>query len=320
MHGTADPVVPYANASARPQTFGRRNESCSATDTQAFLASRGAPSYLEPIPDAGHVPAADLYVAPWNITLWGFVIQALDLQSASVGLPATATRARGGGADLARRAAPGDPSAASLRERTAAINTGDLLFVRPPLNDQIGIDAGILDTGNATIWWLREHGVEVDSNLTVTHVAMAMRDQTTGELLVVQAIPPAVTTTPADVFFQNITGVEYFHGVIIDPAVRSAGRAATSIAAQQFGKPYADAFQPPSSGKFYCSSLVEYAYQHALSRSDPVFTQQTFDLLFVPLDFWEKYYASMNLTLPTNEPGSNPTLLLHSAIVNFTKI
>ena len=34
MHGTADPIVPYSNASARPSTEGRRNESCSATDTR----------------------------------------------------------------------------------------------------------------------------------------------------------------------------------------------------------------------------------------------------------------------------------------------
>ena len=33
FHGTADKTVPFSNASARPSSEGRRNESCSATDT-----------------------------------------------------------------------------------------------------------------------------------------------------------------------------------------------------------------------------------------------------------------------------------------------
>eukprot|EP00035_Acanthoeca_spectabilis_P007970 m.146801 g.146801 ORF g.146801 m.146801 type:complete len:79 (-) comp14159_c0_seq1:4846-5082(-) len=77
---------------------------------------------------------------------------------------------------------------------------------------------------------------------------------------------------------------------------------------KQLGRPYANAFQQPSSGEFYCSSLVEYAYQQALARNDPVFTQDTFHLLFVPKTFWRKQYAAMNVTMPVNETGSNPTL------------
>lgn len=309
IHGTADPVVPYSNASARPETEGRRNESCSATDTQSFLQSRGARSYLAPIPGAGHVPAADLYVTPWNVTLWGFVVNALDLTDAS---PVTEPI-------QSSSQAVGTTHGPSFEERTANIKTGDLLFVRPPLDDQIGLDAGILDTGNATIWWLREHGVSVTSNITVTHVAIALRDEL-GQLQIVQAVPPVVTLTPGEFFFSNITGVEYFHGTITDPTVRAAGSNAVTVAMKQLGRPYANAFQQPSSGEFYCSSLVEYAYQQALARNDPVFTQDTFHLLFVPKTFWRKYYAAMNVTMPVNETGSNPTLLLHSNIVNFTQI
>ena len=101
FHGTADPVVPYDNATARggPDNtvregdlsshtktlitlcailrvvrvidcqlrnnfvrvdgvqLGKRNQSCSATDTQAYAAARGADATLVPIPNAGHVRA-----------------------------------------------------------------------------------------------------------------------------------------------------------------------------------------------------------------------------------------------------------------------
>ena len=37
--------------------LGKRNQSCSATDTQAYAAARGADATLVPIPNAGHVRA-----------------------------------------------------------------------------------------------------------------------------------------------------------------------------------------------------------------------------------------------------------------------
>lgn len=84
----------------------------------------------------------------------------------------------------------------------------------------------------------------------------------------------------------------------------------------QVGKAYASSFEPPSSGKFYCSSLVEYAYQ-TVTKQSGVFVKDRFTLLFVPLAYWTRYYAAMNQTLPLNVTGSNPTLLLHSGPVAF---
>lgn len=77
FHGTADPVVPFSNASQRPASEGRRNQSCSATDTRAYLLASGASNFLAPIPGAGHVPIAMLYEAPYNVSLWGFVLATL---------------------------------------------------------------------------------------------------------------------------------------------------------------------------------------------------------------------------------------------------
>lgn len=81
FHGTADPVVPYSNASARGgpnNTEGKRNQSCSAVDTQTYLTKNGAESSLIPIPGAGHVPISELYIEPYNTSFWGFVLEKLQ--------------------------------------------------------------------------------------------------------------------------------------------------------------------------------------------------------------------------------------------------
>ena len=103
-------------------------------------------------------------------------------------------------------------------------------------------------------------------------------------------------------------------------------------------------FEPPSSGAYYCSSLVEWSYEQALARGrrqkqklkqklkaqahwrtatpiasggGGVLCPGNFTLLFVPLPYWQAYYATLGLDLPVNVTGSNPTLLLHSPRLTF---
>ena len=64
------------------------------------------------------------------------------------------------------------------------------------------------------------------------------------------------------------------------------------------------------SGSCVGSSLVDYAYRSAL-QSRLVFTVTDMPLIWEPVDFWKKYYAKMNQTLP-HYNGSNPTMLLQS--------
>ena len=49
-----------------------------------------------------------------------------------------------------------------------AFRTGDLVFVRPPLNIAQPLDAAILATGNATVQWLKDHGVSECWPRTIT--------------------------------------------------------------------------------------------------------------------------------------------------------
>ena len=94
-------------------------------------------------------------------------------------------------------------------------------------------------------------------------------------------------------------------------------QAAVTLAVAQQGRPYASSYEPPSSGRFYCSSLVEFAWRQAMEASK-VFVLERFELLFVPLEFWTEYYRSMGEKVPVNVTGSNPTLVGHSRIVELS--
>ena len=50
--------------------------------------------------------------------------------------------------------------------------SGDLIFVEPPLDPRQPLDNAILDTGAATMAWLRAQGYAATGNTTVSHVAM----------------------------------------------------------------------------------------------------------------------------------------------------
>jgi len=196
--------------------------------------------------------------------------------------------------------------------------TGELIFVRPRFDPSAALDNAILATGAATIDWLRTRGVAVPSNETVVHVALAVHDAASDELSFVEATPPAVRLTRAAAFFAAWgNGSAFYHGRLRDPRVRALGVRAADLALRQLGRPYADDFQPPPR-RFYCSSLVDYAYWRA--AAEHVFVDEPFPLIFEPPDFWEEYYRAQNLTLPVNATGSNPTLLLHSEHVEFGQV
>jgi hypothetical protein len=201
---------------------------------------------------------------------------------------------------------------------TQYISTGDLVFVHPPFDPRTKVDNAILATGLATVKWLQQQGVNA-SNETASHVALAWRNPSNNSLYFVQAIPPKVVlTAEADFWHSAMPNTTFYHGVIHNTSLRRAAGAAVAIAQQQVGKPYADDFQPPPHA-FYCSSLVEFAFDQAL-QTIGLLGPANFQLIFVPLAFWVEYYAAMGLSLPTNATGSNPTLQLHSPQLTFTEL
>ena len=150
---------------------------------------------------------------------------------------------------------------------TGAFRTGDLVFVRPQLDPRhSSLDSAILATGAATIDWLRSEGVHVRSNETATHVALAIRNTTTGCLSFVQAVPPVVVITSAMDFWHSTLPTTTFYRAWFRDGARQTQLAGAALAAAmgQIGKPYAHDFEPPPA-EFYCSSLVEWCYLAASS-------------------------------------------------------
>ena len=212
---------------------------------------------------------------------------------------------------------PQPPGASTFR-------TGDLVFVRPHLDAcHNPLDAGILETGAATIAWLRAQGVAVPGNETATHVAIARVNSSTGCLSFVQAVPPMVTETSAlDFWHSTLPTTTFYRAWFRDRALQAQlAQAALAAATTQLGKPYAHDFEAPPS-EFYCSSLVEWSFRTAASGRRVFLPPSVpdFTLIFEPRAFWEQYYKDLGLPLPVNVTGSNPTLLLHSPAMSYEAV
>lgn len=123
-------------------------------------------------------------------------------------------------------------------------------------------------------------------------------------------------TTAAD-FFSRVGAGDLFRGAP-DQALRQHSASAVLAALTQLGKPYAQDFRPPPS-EFYCSSLVEWAYERASGAAHVLVPQVAFALIFEPQDYWRAYYKAMNQTLP-HANGSNPTLLLQSTRLDVSRV
>ncbi|CAE8657977.1 unnamed protein product [Polarella glacialis] len=198
------------------------------------------------------------------------------------------------------------------------VRAGDLLFVHMPLNTTQPFGSAIQATGNATIDWLKAHGRSVGAHDTAVHVAMVVDD---AAAFVVEAVRSGVRTRAiADFWADFPEGSRFFHGVLSPHVPREKSAAAVAFALQKVGLPYAESFELPSPSheRYYCSSLVDYAYRSALQQR-LVFTEVGFPLMFVPKSFWEDYYRKMNQSLP-HASGSNPTLLLHSSRVRYSQL
>ena len=201
---------------------------------------------------------------------------------------------------------------AFLLTQSSQLHFGDLLFVHPPSSTS-DLAKAILATGNATLTWLRNHDVPNVTSETADHVALAINSTH----FVEATIPKVKITSIAEFCKRQDKGTVLYHGYLsFEDSIR---KKAVKVATSTVGDWYSMDFSPPSSGKFYCSSLVEYSYQMALERVN-VFLNESFPLIFEPREWWEEFYAKMGQKIPPNGTlGSNPTELLHSPVVRFCR-
>lgn len=209
----------------------------------------------------------------------------------------------------------------------ASLRHGDLIFASEPLNLALPLDRAIREVGVSTIRWLNDRGVETSHNdATAEHVAMVVADGSGHATSVVEAVRLlGVRVLSLEGFFDEfVEGTEFWRGQVTGTSATDRAKA-VSFALQRTGAEYAYDFAPPSmlattpwSQKYYCSSLVDFAYQSALGETQ-VFSPEPFPLMFEPRSFWEEYYKEQSQPVPTGF-GSNPTLLMHSKRLTISKI
>ena len=209
--------------------------------------------------------------------------------------------------------APRLPASTSFR-------SGDLLFVEPPFDPSQPVDNAILAVGNATLAWLRSHGVATPTHQTSVHVGLVYRNGST--LAVIEAVPPAVRITPWSAFFETWKSATFYHATP-EKHLQEHGHAAAQLALTQLGAPYSSEFAPPSTGEFYCSSLVQWAYKSATKDAQALMpTRDPFPLIFVPRDFWRDCASRTLRGSETHARWHAPTLVpschRHHAIALMT--
>ena len=86
---------------------------------------------------------------------------------------------------------------------TLSIPNGDLIFLYPNLSTSSPLDNAILSTGNATLNWMRQHNIEISSDVISLHVAVSYI-KSPNERFFIQAVPPSVVMTPEKEFLLQI--------------------------------------------------------------------------------------------------------------------
>jgi len=224
---------------------------------------------------------------------------------------------------------PGGPGKATLSDfvecSARPLRHGDLIFVTEPVNPDVPLDLAVQSIGQATIRWLQRRGAQVSKPHHIAeHVGMVVADSFGHAEKVVEAQRVAgvrVLELP-DFLREFVPGSGFFHAWLPE-ATEEQRNSAVSYALHRVGGAYAHDFSEPSPSctqpwlsKYYCSSLIDYAFREALGE-ELVFSDEPFPLVFEPREFWEDFYRKQRLELPTGT-GSNPTMLLHSSRVRYT--
>lgn len=128
---------------------------------------------------------------------------------------------------------------------------------------------------------------------------------------VIEASGKDVHLTPLDTFLLRQTDSNGNPKVMVGrlkPAYARLNSRAVGFALQQRGVPYDEAFLYRN-GKFYCSELIQAAYQEAnqgvaffhlypMTFKDPA-TGKT-------METWKAYYKKLGIKIPEGKPGCNP--------------
>ncbi|MDF1864489.1 MAG: YiiX/YebB-like N1pC/P60 family cysteine hydrolase [Saprospiraceae bacterium] len=156
----------------------------------------------------------------------------------------------------------------------------------------------------------------------LSHVGMVVRNDTTGRLVVLEAISEGVVETNFDVFFSRsfdkneapkilVGRLKSEFSNLIKPAILKA----KSLS----GKPYDEVFDI-NNDAYYCSELIYHSFKKAnddqaifqlrpMTYKDPK-TNQTFNI-------WEDYFKELDIEIPEGQPGLNPGSMSRSIFLEI---
>lgn len=163
------------------------------------------------------------------------------------------------------------------------LQSGDLLFV----SDTSGMGQAVkASTGN------------------YTHVALVEREG--DSLFIIDATQKrGVARRPIENTFANKMPVEVYRLTIPFDTAAVIARAKSLL-----GKPYDNAFLPDNDA-YYCSELIQEAFGN-LFESKPMNWRDTDGNL---PEYWQKHFKELGIHVPEGVPGTNPTDLSRSPLL-----
>lgn len=151
------------------------------------------------------------------------------------------------------------------------------------------------------------------SGMKIDHVAIVHKQ--VNKTYALEAIHKGVTLTPIDSFMARRETVVAARLCDTLGVAQSVERALSFL-----GRPYDFNFMPSDSA-FYCSELVQknYRYSNGQLVFKPI-AMSFHDKTGKITDYWKEYYGRQGLTVPEDEPGSNPGDLSRSKAIQILGI
>lgn len=151
------------------------------------------------------------------------------------------------------------------------------------------------------------------SGMKIDHVAIVHKQ--VNKTYALEAIHKGVTLTPIDSFMARRETVVAARLCDTLGVAQSVERALSFL-----GRPYDFNFMP-SDSTFYCSELVQknYRYSNGQLVFKPI-AMSFHDKTGKITDYWKEYYGRQGLTVPEDEPGSNPGDLSRSKAIQILGI
>ena len=144
-----------------------------------------------------------------------------------------------------------------------------------------------------------------------SHVGLVVRNDSTGNLVVLEAISEGVVETNLETFFNRSFDVQNQPKVVVGrlkPQFIHLNKTAIFEAKKLIDKPYDEVFDI-NNDAYYCSELIYFAFKKA-NNDQPIFqlkpmtyndpnTGKTFEI-------WVDYFKDLGQKIPEGEPGLNP--------------